>query len=110
MSRHSNKYWLREKEFISLNIEYDRLWKNNTFDHWVPSPNSTYWDEIRRRFRYKFYNEYYGRWNTSPHWYRNTLNRKQRQRSRNSIRKLTMGEMGEDVIFIDNYRGCNNYW
>src|ERR1017187_896792 len=88
MSRHANKYWLREKEFISLNIEYDRFWKINSYDYWRWHPNSTYWEEIRKKLRHKFYNEYRGRWNTSQHGYRNTLNRKQRQKSKNSVRRV----------------------
>ncbi len=106
MSKHTNKYWRREKEFISLQMEYDYLYYSLTRINWRIPSNSRV-DEINRKFQYKFYNEYSGRWNTSPKHYRKMLNRKQRKKSKQILYQLMNGK---DICFEDNYRGCNWYW
>lgn len=111
MSRHTNKYWVREKEFISLKNEQSHLWItlpkaaiNRIFGRPMPS---TRLKEVERKLRNKFYDEYHGRWHTSPRCHRKMLNKIQRAKSKQTIHKILRGD---SVVFSDGYRGCNWYW
>lgn len=112
MSKHTNKHWLREKEFISLETEYSNLWdtlQRSAFPRrWGRIMPNTRVEEINRKFRYKFYDEYYGHWHTAPKHYRKTLNRIQRARAKQTLYKMLNGD--ENVNFEDNYKDCNWYW
>jgi hypothetical protein len=107
MSKHTNKHWLREKEFISLKTEHSDLWVSLPRVRWRLMPN-TRMEEIDRKLLYKFYNEYHGHWNTAPKHYRKSLNRIQRAKAKQVLHRLLKGD--DDFIFEDNYRGCNWYW
>lgn len=103
MSKHTNKYWLREKEFISLEMEYDFLYSISrnrmTFQE-------SRFSEISRKLNHKFHIEYNGR--SAPKWYRNMLNRKQRSKSKSTLSKLPM--IDYDYIFEDNFKDSSWYW
>lgn len=107
MSKHANKHWLREKEFISLKIEHDYLYDTTPRTHYWRRIQTTRLEEINRKFLYKFYNEYRGKWNTAPKHYRKSLNKIQRAKSKQVLRKVLSGK---EPCFEDNYRGCNWYW
>ena len=109
MSKHTNKHWLREKEYISLKIEHSIIWKEFSYS-WKCRGYSTdsRMGEIRIRLK-NFYNEERGQYRTAPHWYRNMLNRRQRAKSRIVLYKTIMIE-DYDYVFQDNYRDAPWYW
>lgn len=98
MGKHGNKYWLREKEYRMLKSAYYDLYYLSS------SPAES---EIGRRLHFRFYDEFCGFFNTAPKRYRKMLNRRQRARSRQSLRRLVEGK---DAIFEDNYKDCSWYW
>ena len=104
MSKHTNKHWLREKEFISLKMEYDFLRNITVRSHRYrsldDSVESTRIQEVIRSLNNKFHNEYNG--GKAPRWYRNMLNRKQRAKSKLILYK-TINIEG-DYIFDDNFK------
>lgn len=107
--KHGNNYWEREKEYISL-LRYDAYLYStaprSTRYRWRINPNSEI-DRVKNKLRYKFYNEYHGKYRTAPKWYRKMLNRQQRAKSKQTLyREL----QGYDVCYEDNYRGCSWYW
>ena len=110
MSKHTNKHWLREKEYISLIKERDLLWD------YLPRYRRLYSNNrsnsrlvyINQRLEHKFFNEYCGKYHTAPWWYRNMLNRSQRAKSKQSLHRIIKGD--ENVIFEDNYRNAPWYW
>lgn len=106
MSRHTNKHWLREKEYISLNKELDHLYET-TPRYRRRILTSTRMAEINGKLDHKFFNEYRVKYKTSPKWYRKMLNRSQRAKSKQSLHKTLKGH---DVCFEDNYKGCSWYW
>jgi len=106
MSKHTNKHWLREKEFISLKRELDELWDTIPVVRWRRIPHTRV-HEINARLRHKFYNEYHGWCHTAPKHYRKTLNRIQRAKSKQVLYKVLNGK---EVSFEDCYKGCNWYW
>ena len=103
MSKHTNKHWLREKEYISLNKEYDSTPRSR----WSRPQNSRLC-EINERLRQKFHNEYNGYFNSAPWWYRNMLNRRQRAKSKRVLHRIMKGD--ENYIFEDNYKDAPWYW
>lgn len=107
MKRHNNKYWKREKEYISLLMELDRLY-DTSFDYkrWKRTSNSEI-DQIRRKLRFKFYHLYYGWYNTAPKHYRKQLNRSRRKESKNTLRRELQGY---EVSYNDNYKDASWYW
>jgi hypothetical protein len=108
MSKHTNKHWLREKEFISLEMEYDYLCNSlPRARRWGRSLPNTRLEEIDRKLLYKFYNEHHGHWNTAPKHYRKMLNKIQRAKAKQILHKILDGK---EPCFEDNYRGCNWYW
>lgn len=108
MSKHTNKYWLREKELISLKMEHDYLYDTAPrARRWGYPIPSTRIEEIDRKLLYKFYDEYHGKWKTSPRYYRKMLNKKQRSKAKKILHNILDGK---DYCFEDNYRGCNWYW
>jgi hypothetical protein len=97
MSKHTNKHWLREKEFISLEMELDLLWTTLPLVReygWRREPNTRV-EEINKKINLKFYN--FRRNNTAPKWFRKTLNRRRRYISKRTIYK-------GDYLFDDNYK------
>ena len=107
MSKHTNKHWLREKEYISLKKEFDRLYYSITRPRWSRPQNSRL-DEITEKINQKFYNEDNGRFNSAPWWYRNMLNRRQRAKSKRALHRIMKGD--ENYIFEDNYKDAPWYW
>lgn len=108
MSKHANKHWLREKEFISLKMEYEYLYDTvPRTRRWGGPIGTTRMEEINRKFLYKFYNEYHGKWNTAPRHYRKSLNKIQRAKAKQILHKILDGK---EYCFEDNYRGCSWYW
>ncbi len=102
MSKHTNKHWLREKEFRLLRREYDYLSRYCKY-----SQNSRL-REVDEKLNQKFHNEHNGYFNSAPWWYRNMLNRSQRAKSKQVLHRT----MRDDVIYIfeDNYKGSSWYW
>jgi len=98
MSRHGNKYWIREKEYYTLKKIY--------YDLYYPY-SSTAESEIDRRLHSKFWNEFCGFFNTAPKRYRKLLNRRQRAKARIALHNLMKGK---EISFEDNYKDCNWYW
>ncbi len=106
MSKHTNKYWLREKEYISLRLEEDYLYHTLSRYRWRTLPNKRL-SEIEGKLEHKFFNEYRGKYRTAPKWYRKMLNRSQRAKSKQTLyREL----QGYDVSYEDNYKDCAWYW
>lgn len=102
MSKHTNKYWIREKEFISLKKERDiLLWELRLY-------SSNRLKYIDKKLNHKFFNEYRGMYHTAPWYYRNMLNRRQRYKSKKVVHKILKGQ--EDVLFEDNYKDAPWYW
>jgi hypothetical protein len=104
MSKHTNKHWLREKEFRSLKNERD---STPRYPKWS-RPQSSRLCEINERLSQKFYNEYHGWFHTAPWWYRNMLNRRQRAKSKIILYKLI--NISDDFVFDDNYKDGPWYW
>ena len=108
MSKHTNKYWIREKEYISLMKEDAELWK-------IRCENRNYRNPSKREIEIdsilvsKFYNEHNGRYNTAPKWYRKMLNRIQRAKSKQALYNLIAND-NDDYIFEGNYKDCSWYW
>ena len=108
MSKHTNKHWLREKEYISLKKEYNRLYDSiPRYPKWR-SPQNSRLDEINEKLNQKFYNEYNGYFKSAPWWYRNMLNRIQRAKSKQVLHRIMKGD--ENYIFEDNYKDAPWYW
>jgi hypothetical protein len=102
--KHGNKHWEREKEYISLLKEYEYLHTTISVYHWCRNREV---DRVRKKLRYKYYNEYYGMYNTAPKWYRKMKNKIQRAKSKQTLyREL----QGYDVCYEDNYKDCAWYW
>lgn len=98
MSRHSNKHWLREKEYYILKkIYYDLYYLHS----------SSAEAEINGRLHRKFWNEFCGFFNTAPKKYRKQLNRRQRAKAKQVLHEIMSGK---EKPFEDNYRDCNWYW
>lgn len=109
MSKHTNKHWLREKEYYSLKIEYDQIWKNLITIRWRPIMTSSRYEEIRRKFYYKFYNEFYGYGQSAPKHYRKYLNKQQRAKSKRNLYNIVYKD--KEICFEDNYKNAAyNYW
>lgn len=106
MSKHSNKHWIREKEFISLKMEEELLWDTLPRSRWRILPDSRF-KEVNRKLLYKFYNEMYGKFHTAPKWYRKMKNKIQRAKSKQTLYRLLNDR---DVSFEDNYRDAPWYW
>lgn len=108
MSKHNNKYWIREKLYFILCRQYDisRRTRANTFlsNREIDSGSNI---KLLDRLRTKFYNEYRGFYKSSPKDCRNVLNRRQRYKSKNSLFKEIRGF---DVIYEDNYKDASWYW
>lgn len=102
--KHGNKHWEREKEYYSLLKEYEYLHTTISVYHW--DGNSKV-DAVRKKFKNKYYNEYYGMYNTAPKWYRKMKNRIQRAKSKQTLYKELQGY---DVCYEDNYKDCAWYW
>lgn len=108
MSKHTNKHWLREKEYISLKKEHDYIYDSTPrYPKWSRPQNSRLC-EINERLRQKFHNEYNGYFNSAPWWYRNMLNRAQRAKSKQVLHRIMKGD--ENYIFEDNYKDAPWYW
>jgi len=107
MSKHTNKHWLREKEFISLNQELDHLYDTSPRTRFRRVIPSTRMAEINGKLEHKFFNEYRGKYKTAPKWYRKMLNRSQRAKSKQTLYRDIKGY---DVCYEDNYKGCSWYW
>ena len=108
MSKHTNKHWLKEKEYLSLKEEYESLYDSLPRCRWRILPNSRV-DEINRKFLYKFYNEDYGHRYSAPKWFRKMLNKTQRAKSKQTLYKIVNIE--GDYIFDDNYKDAAwLYW
>ena len=110
MSNHTNKLWLREKEYISLIKERRMIWDSLPRYRRLYSGNRTnsrlvY---INQKLEHKFFNEFRGMYHTAPWWYRNMLNRSQRAKSKLVLHKIMKGD--EDYIFEDNYKDAPWYW
>jgi len=103
MSKHTNKNWLREKEFISLKKERDSIYNSTRYKY-----SNSRLTETTERLSQKFYNEYHGWFHTAPWWYRNMLNRRQRAKSKIIIYKLI--NISDDFVFDDNYKDGPWYW
>lgn len=58
--KHNNKYWLKEKFYISLQKEEDSLYNTVSWRHGGRS------SEIESILRQKFYGKYCGRYNSAP--------------------------------------------
>lgn len=106
MSKHSNKYWLKEKEYISLKIESDSLWNERCYyRNYVKSVRE---EEICRKFLYKFFEMEHHYLKTAPKWYRKHLNQIQRTKQKRVIYKIVNGKY--DYVFEDNYKDAPWYW
>lgn len=118
MRKFENKHLRREKEYLSLLEELEFLidleskgfnkWRTFNRDCEFNSLKSSY-IRIKQRLVRKFYNEHCGWKHTSPHFYRNMKNRKQRYLSKKEIRKWIRDSENE-MIFEDNYSDCSWYW
>ena len=110
MSKHTNKHWLREKEYTSLIKERDLIWDSLPRYRRLYSNNrsNSRLVYINQRLEHKFFNEYCGKYHTAPWWYRNMLNRSQRAKSKKSLHRIMKGD--EDVIFEDRYKDASWYW
>lgn len=64
-------------------------------------------NRVRKKLRYKYYNEYYGWHHTAPKHYRKYLNRVRRKQSKKTLRREIMGY---DVVYTDNYKDASWYW
>lgn len=109
MSKHTNKYWIKEKEFILLNLEYEILYdflslQRNVKYRWHIPPNTRV-SEINRKFILKFYNQYYR--NSIPKWYRQKMNKRERAKSKEILFQILNGK---EICFVDNYKNGSNYW
>jgi cation transport regulator ChaB len=109
MSKHNNKHWLREKEYISLKKELEYLHDiTPRYPRWRQPQNSRL-SEVKEKLSQKFYNEYNGYFNSAPWWYRNMLNRAQRAKSKQVLHKIIKGD-DENYIFEDIYKDAHWYW
>lgn len=106
MKRHNNKYWKKEKEYISLLNQLDLLCDIHPVFRWRISGDSQI-ERIRRKLRLDFYGLYYGWTNTAPKHYRKYLNKKRRKSSKNTLRRELMGY---DVSYDNNYKDASWYW
>jgi len=108
MSKHTNKHWLREKEYNSLKTEYNCLYDMVPRYRWRLLPNTRV-EEVNRKFLYKFYSEEYGVRGSAPKWFRKMLNKTQRAKSKQTLYKITHIE--GDFVFEDNYKNAAwLYW
>ena len=105
MKKYTNKYWLREKEFISLIIEEDYIYSMIGGYRYRIIPNQRL-VEIKEKLHQKFYNEYVRRNYDSPKWYKKIQKRTHRYKSK---RNLNMELCGYDVLY-DSYKCGNRYW
>lgn len=105
-----NKYYLRDKHFLSLIRESDYILKSiYTFSNTkLNRLKSTRLDEIEEILIQRYYNEYRGKYNTAPKWYRKILNKRQRLKSKRKIELEVNGH--DDTCYDDNYKGCSWYW
>lgn len=111
MSKHTNKHWLREKEFRSLKNERDSIYNStghDAFHRKYDRYSNSRLTETTERLSQKFYNEYHGWFHTAPWWYRNMLNRRQRAKSKIILYKLI--NISDDFVFDDNYKDGPWYW
>jgi len=106
MSKHTNKHWLREKEYISILQEEDFLYSTLSRYRFRVVPNKRL-SEINYKLNHKFFNEYRGKYRTAPKWYRKMLNRTQRAKSKQTLYRDLQGY---DVSYEDNYKDCAWYW
>lgn len=104
--KHGNKHWEREKEYYSLLKYQDYLYYTAPRDRWKIAPNREI-DSVERKLKHKYYNEYYGKYNTAPKWYRKMKNRIQRAKSKQTLYKELQGY---DFCYEDNYKDCAWYW
>lgn len=102
MKRHDNKHWKREKYYISLLTELDRL---HDLCGWLSSNSEI--DRVKRKLKYEFYGLYYGWTSTAPKKYRNQLNRCRRKKSKNTLKRELQGYQ---VSYDDNYKDGPWYW
>lgn len=105
MKKHNNKHWKREKEYISLLMELDRLYDTLGFK---ARDNNSEIDRVKRKLRYKFYGLYDGWYSTAPKHFRKHLNRCRRKKSKKTLKKELQGY---EVSYDDNYKDASwSYW
>jgi hypothetical protein len=107
MSKHLNKHWIREKEFISLNLELDFLYDSNIGPHGFRfRVSNSRISEIDNKLIAKFYNEYHGRYRTPPKHYKRLLNKRLRAKSKMTLFKLI--NISDNYVFEDRPDG--SWW
>ena len=79
MSKHTNKHWLREKEYTSLQREENFLYSTLSIYRWRVVSNKRL-SEIDYKLNHTFFNEYRGKYRNAPKWYRKMLNRTKRSK------------------------------
>ena len=99
MSKHLNKHWLYEKEFISLHNEY------YSYDSCGFRLETTREREIYSRITNKFYNLYKMR--NAPKSFRKVRNKSQQAKSKQILIKILKGY---DTEFEDNYKDAFWYY
>jgi len=107
MSKHNNKYWLREKQYRSLLKERESIWDETTWRYGLRSQHKRL-QEIYEILKQRFYDEEYGWYQTAPKHYRKTLNRIQRAKQKQVMHKIISGE--ENFVFEDSYKDAPWYW
>jgi hypothetical protein len=108
VNRYKNKHWIREKEYISLTDELDRLLDISSNHKKFEINSSSEVEYIRRKLKHKFYDIYYGWYNTAPKHHRKYLNRKRRRSNRNILKRESIGY--DYVAYNDNYKDASWYW
>lgn len=109
MSKHTNKHWLREKEYFSLKLEYYALCDDLPRVRYYRVLPDTKVEEINRRFIYKFYDKEYCTYDNAPKKFRKMLNRIQRSKSKRVLGKII--RFDSDFQFEDNYKNAAwLYW
>lgn len=102
MKRYNNKHWKKEKYYISLLMELDRL---HYLYGWRTSNSEI--DRVKRKIKNEFYGLYYGWGSTAPKRYRKQLNRCRRKKSKNTLKRELQGYQ---VSYDDNYKDGPWYW
>ena len=101
MRKHNNKYWLKEKEYLSLESEYRSL------DTRWPYMKTTRMSEVERKFLYKFFDLRFVY--NAPKWYRKLLNQEQRSKQKRILYQII--NVNGDLNFEDNYKDASwRYW
>lgn len=104
MKRHNNKHWKKEKYYISLLMELDRLYDISDFKN---RKHNSEINRVKRKLKYNFYGLYYGWASTAPKRYRKQLNRCRRKKSKNTLKRELQGYQ---VSYDDNYKDGPWYW